>query len=450
MGEIAFKDDIRPEPLGKALSERYLAYALSTISSRALPDARDGLKPVHRRLLHAMRELGLNPAAGFKKCARVVGDVIGKFHPHGDQAVYDALVRLAQDFAVRYPLVEGQGNFGNVDGDNPAAMRYTESRLTAVADALLQGIGEDAVDFRPTYDGEDREPVVLPGAFPNLLANGATGIAGGIVVDDSATIQEAYRTGRGGFRLRARWRREEGARGTYQIVVDQIPYQVQKAKLIERIAQLIEEKKLSALEDVRDESTEDIRIVLVPKSRAVEPEILMEQLFRQTELEARIALNLNVLDKGVTPRVMSLREALEAFLEHRRDVLGRRTRHRLAHIADRLEVLDGYLAVYLNLDKVIKIIRTQDEPKPKLIAAFKLIDRQAEAILNMRLRALRRLEEMQLREEHGALTTEQKELKRLLGSEKLQSEKLIEEIHEIDQRFGLKTALGRRRTEFAK
>jgi topoisomerase-4 subunit A len=494
MGEIPFKDDIRPEPLAKALSERYLAYALSTISSRALPDARDGLKPVHRRLLHAMRELGLNPAAGFKKCARVVGDVIGKFHPHGDQAVYDALVRLAQDFAVRYPLVEGQGNFGNVDGDNPAAMRYTESRLTAVAEMLLQGIDEDAVDFRPTYDGEDREPVVLPGAFPNLLANGATGIAvgmatsipphnagelcqalialvenpkvqdrtifkfvkgpdfptGGIVVDDSATIQEAYRTGRGGFRLRARWRREEGARGTYQIIVDQIPYQVQKAKLIERIAQLIEEKKLPALEDVRDESTEDIRIVLVPKSRTVEPEILMEQLFRQTELESRISLNLNVLDKGVTPRVMSLREALEAFLDHRRDVLGRRTRHRLAHIADRLEVLDGYLAVYLNLDKVIKIIRTSDEPKPKLIAAFKLSDRQAEAILNMRLRALRRLEEIQIREEHDALAKEQKELKRLLGSEKLQSQKLVEEIQEIDQRFGLKTALGRRRTEFAK
>ena len=493
MGEIPFKDDIRPEPLGKALSERYLAYALSTITSRALPDARDGLKPVHRRLLHAMRELGLDPASGFKKCARVVGDVIGKFHPHGDQAVYDALVRLAQDFAVRYPLVEGQGNFGNVDGDNPAAMRYTESRLTAVAEALLLGIDEDAVDFRPTYDGEDREPVVLPAAFPNLLANGATGIAvgmatsipphnagelcqalialienpkvqdrtifkavkgpdfptGGIIVDEPAAIQEAYRTGRGGFRVRARWRREEGARGTYQIVVDQIPYQVQKAKLIERIAQLIEEKKLSALDDVRDESTEDIRIVLVPKSRAVEPEILMEQLFRQTELESRISLNLNVLDKGVTPRVMSLREALQAFLDHRRDVLGRRSRHRLARIADRLEVLEGYLAVYLNLDKVIRIIRTEDEPKPKLMAAFKLTDRQAEAILNMRLRALRRLEEMQIREEHTALTKEQKELKKLIGSERLQSEKLIEEIKLVDSRFGLKTALGKRRTVIA-
>jgi topoisomerase-4 subunit A len=490
MGELPIKDDIRPEPLSKALAERYLAYALSTITARALPDARDGLKPVHRRLLHAMRELGLNPAAGFKKCARVVGDVIGKFHPHGDQAVYDALVRLAQDFAVRYPLVEGQGNFGNIDGDNPAAMRYTESRLTAVAEALLQGIEEDAVDFRATYDGEDREPVVLPGAFPNLLANGATGIAvgmatsipphnagelcqalivlienpkiqdrtifrlvkgpdfptGGIIIDDPAAIQEAYRTGRGSFRVRARWSREEGARGAYQIVIDQIPYQVQKAKLIERIAQLIEEKKLSALDDVRDESTEDIRVVLIPKSRAIEPEMLMEQLFRQTELESRVPLNFNVLDKGITPRVMSLREALQAFIDHRREVLGRRTRHRLARIAERLEVLDGYLAVYLNLDKVIKIIRSEDEPKPKLIQAFKLTDRQAEAILNMRLRSLRRLEEMQLREEHTTLSKEQKELKRLMGSEKLQSEKLIEEIRLVDQRFGLKTALGKRRT----
>jgi topoisomerase-4 subunit A len=493
MGEIGFKDDIRPEPLGKALAERYLAYALSTITSRALPDARDGLKPVHRRLLYAMRELGLNPAAGFKKCARVVGDVIGKFHPHGDQAVYDALVRLAQDFAVRYPLVEGQGNFGNVDGDNPAAMRYTESRLTPVAEALLAGIEEDSVDFRPTYDGEDREPVVLPAAFPNLLANGATGIAvgmataipphnagelcqalvalienpniqdrtifrlvkgpdfptGGIVVDDPAAIQEAYRTGRGGFRVRAHWKREEGQRGAYQIVVDEIPYQVQKAKLIERIAQLIEEKKLTVLDDVRDESTEDVRIVLVPKNRAVEPEILMEQLFRETDLETRIPLNLNVLDKGVSPRVMSLREALTAFIDHRRDVLGRRSRHRLARIADRLEVLEGYLAVYLNLDKVIKIIRSEDEPKPKLMTAFKLTERQAEAILNMRLRSLRKLEEMQIREEHAGLSREQKEVKKLLASEKLQSAKIIEEVREADRRFGLKTELGKRRTVIA-
>ncbi len=493
MGELPVKDDIRPESLGKALSERYLAYALSTITSRALPDARDGLKPVHRRLLHAMRELGLNPAAGFKKCARVVGDVIGKFHPHGDQAVYDALVRLAQDFAVRYPLVEGQGNFGNVDGDNPAAMRYTESRLTAVAEALLSGIEEDAVDFRPTYDGEEREPIVLPAAFPNLLANGSTGIAvgmatsipphnagelcqalialvenpkvqdrtiykhvrgpdfptGGILVDDPASIQEAYRTGRGSFRVRARWSREEGARGTYQIVVDQIPYQVQKSKLIERIAELIEQKKLTALDDVRDESAEDIRIVLIPKSRTVEPEILMEQLFRETDLETRVSLNLNVLDKGIIPRVMSLREALCAFLDHRREVLRRRSEHRLARIADRLEVLEGYLAVYLNLDKVIRIIRTEDEPKPKLMAAFKINDRQAEAILNMRLRALRRLEEVQIREEHTALTKEQKELKKLLSSERQQSEKLIAELEETDRRFGQKTVLGKRRTVIA-
>lgn len=486
-------EDIRPEPLAKALSERYLAYALSTITARALPDARDGLKPVHRRLLYAMRELGLNPAAGFKKCARVVGDVIGKYHPHGDQAVYDALVRLAQDFAVRYPLVEGQGNFGNVDGDNPAAMRYTESRLTALADALLRGIEEDAVDFRPTYDGEDREPVVLPAAFPNLLANGATGIAvgmatsipphnlgelcqavaalienpglqertlfrfvrgpdfptGGIIVDDPASIKEAYRTGRGSFRVRAHWRREEAARGTYQLVVDQIPYQVQKSKLIERIAELIEQKKIPALDDVRDESTEDIRIVLVPKSRTVDADLLMEQLFRDTELESRVPLNLNVLDRGLVPRVMSLREALLAFVDHRREVLGRRSRHRLAKIADRLEVLDAYLAVYRNLDKVIRIIRNEDEPKPKLMKTFRLSDRQADAILNMRLRALRKLEETEIRREHEALTKEQKDLSRLLRSEKLQSEKLVEEINAIEKEFGQATPLGKRRTVIA-
>ncbi|MEY4878678.1 MAG: topoisomerase subunit, partial [Pseudomonadota bacterium] len=379
MGEGPIKDDIRPEPLSKALSERYLAYALSTITSRALPDARDGLKPVHRRLLHAMRILGLNPEAGFKKCARVVGDVIGKFHPHGDQSVYDALVRLAQDFAVRYPLVDGQGNFGNVDGDNPAAMRYTESRLTAIAQSLLDGLDEDAVDFRATYDGEDEEPIVLPAAIPNLLANGSNGIAvgmatsvpphnlgelcaaavalignpniqdktlfrlvkgpdfptGGIIIDDPDSIAEAYRTGRGSFRVRARWFREETPKGGYHIVVDQVPFQVQKAKLIERIAALMDEKKLPLLEDIRDESAEDIRVVLVPKNRSIEPELLMEQLFRFTDLEARIPLNLNVLDKGVTPKVMSLREALTAFIDHRREVLARRSRFRLGKIADR-------------------------------------------------------------------------------------------------------------------
>ena len=432
------KDEIRPEQLSKALGERYLAYALSTITMRALPDARDGLKPVHRRVLWAMRLLGLNPGAGFKKSARVVGDVIGKYHPHGDQSVYDALVRLAQDFAVRYPLVDGQGNFGNVDGDNPAAMRYTESRLTEVAQALLDGLDENAVDFRTTYDGEEEEPIVLPAAFPNLLANGSSGIAvgmatsvpphnlgelcealvalidnpkvqdrtlfksvrgpdfptGGVLIDSPETIAEAYKTGRGSFRVRAHWTKEEGTRGTYQIVVDEIPYQIQKAKLIERIAELLEQRKLPLLDDVHDESAEDIRIVLTPKSRAVEAEILMEQLFRQTDLEARFPLNLNVLDGGLVPKVMSLREALQAFIDHRREVLERRTTHRLERIAARLEVLDGYLAVYLNLDKVIKIIRTEDEPKPKLMKAFSLSDTQAEAILNMRLRSLRRLEEI--------------------------------------------------------
>jgi topoisomerase-4 subunit A len=493
MGELPIKDDIRPEPLASALSERYLAYALSTITQRALPDARDGLKPVHRRLLHAMRELGLNPQSGFKKCARVVGDVIGKFHPHGDQAVYDALVRLAQDFAVRYPLVEGQGNFGNVDGDNPAAMRYTESRLTEIAQALLEGLDEQAVDFRATYDGEEQEPVVLPAAFPNLLANGSSGIAvgmatsipphnlgelsaalkalienpntrdatllkfvrgpdfptGGVIIDGPDTIAEAYRTGRGSFRLRAHWRKEEGTRGTYQIVVDQVPYQVPKAKLIERLAELIDQKKLPLLETARDESAEDIRIVLLPKSRAVAPELLMEQLFRATDLEVRVPLNMNVLDGGLVPRVMSLKDALQAFLDHRREVLERRTKHRLEKIAARLEILEGYLAVYLNLDKVIKIIRAEDEPKPKLIKAFKLSEVQADAILNMRLRALRKLEEMEIRREHDALTKEQKELKKLLGSRALKDARLVDEIKAIDAKFGLKTALGKRRTQFA-
>ncbi len=486
-------DDIRPEPLAKALSERYLAYALSTITQRALPDVRDGLKPVHRRILHAMREMGLNPPAGFKKCARVVGDVIGKYHPHGDQAVYDALVRLAQQFAVRYPLVEGQGNFGNVDGDNAAAMRYTESRLTQVAQALLDGMDEDAVDFRANYDGEDREPVVLPAAFPNLLANGSTGIAvgmatsipphnagelcaaiialienpnltdakllkfvkgpdfptGGIIVDDHASIAEAYKTGKGGFRVRARWKREEGARGTYQVVVDQIPYQVQKSKLVERIAELIEQKKLTLLEDVRDESAEDIRVVLMPRSRTVDADLMMEQLFRLTDLETRVPLNMNVLDRGLIPRVMSLRDVLTAFIHHRHDVLDRRTQHRLEKIAARLEVLEGYLAVYLNLDKVIRIIRTEDEPKPALVKAFKLTDVQADAILNMRLRALRKLEEMEIRSEHAGLVKERGALERLLKSDTLKSARLIEEVKAVDAKFGLKTELGKRRTMFA-
>jgi topoisomerase IV subunit A len=489
-------DDIRPEPLASALSERYLAYALSTITQRALPDARDGLKPVHRRILYGMLRLRLDPGSAPKKSAKVVGDVMGTFHPHGDQAIYDALVRLAQDFAVRYPLIDGQGNFGNVDGDNPAAMRYTEARLTALAQALLAGLDEDAVDFRATYDGSEREPVVLPAAFPNLLANGSSGIAvgmatsipphnlgelcsavialienrntrdatllkyvkgpdfptGGVIVDDPASIAEAYKTGRGSFRLRARWKKEEGARGVYQIVVDQIPYGVQKSKLIERMAELLEQKKLPLLEDVQDESAEDIRIVLTPKTRAVDAALLMEQLFRQTDLEARVPLNMNVLDSGLIPRVMSLKETLTAFVNHRRDVLERRSRHRLEKIAARLEVLAGYLAVYLNLDKVIKIIRTKDEPKPELMKALKLTENQAEAILNMRLRALRKLEEMEIRREHEALTKVQKDLKKLLGSEKLKDETLISEIRGIHEKFGGRRKddkLGQRRTQFA-
>src|SRR3954471_814873 len=489
-------DDIRPEPLAAALSERYLAYALSTITQRALPDARDGLKPVHRRILYGMLRLRLDPGSAPKKSAKVVGDVMGTFHPHGDQAIYDALVRLAQDFAVRYPLIDGQGNFGNVDGDNAAAMRYTEARLTPLAQALLEGLDEDAVDFRATYDGSEREPVVLPAAFPNLLANGSSGIAvgmatsipphnlgelcsavialienpntrdatllkfvkgpdfptGGVIVDDPASIAEAYRTGRGSFRLRARWKKEEGARGVYQIVVDQIPYGVQKSKLIERMAELLDQKKLPLLDDVRDESAEDIRIMLAPKSRTVDAALLMEQLFRQTDLEARVPLNMNVLDSGLIPRVMSLKEVLTAFVNHRRDVLERCSKHRLEKIASRLEVLEGYLAVYLNLDKVIKIIRTRDEPKPELMKAFRLTDNQAEAILNMRLRALRKLEEMEIRREHESLTKEQKDLKKLLGSEKLKDEKLISEMRSIQEKFGGKRKddkLGHRRTQFA-
>ena len=492
MGSLLIKEDIRPEPLADALSQRYLAYALSTITQRALPDARDGLKPVHRRILYGMRLLRLDANSAFKKSAKIVGDVMGSFHPHGDQAIYDALVRLAQDFAARYPLIDGQGNFGNVDGDNAAAMRYTESRLTDIAQQLMDGLDENAVDFRATYDGSGEEPIVMPAAFPNLLANGTSGIAvgmatsipphnlgelcaalkllienpntrdatllnhvkgpdfptGGIVAEDAASIAESYKTGRGGFRLRARWKKEDGGRGTYVIIVDQIPYQVQKSKLIERIAELIEQKKLPLLEDVRDESAEDIRVVLVPKSRAVEADLLMEQLFRQSELEVRISMNMNVLDGGLIPRVMSLREALLAFIDHRRDVLVRRSTHRLEKIAARLEVVDGYLIVYLDLDKVIKIIRTEDEPKPKLIKAFKLTEVQAEAILNMRLRSLRKLEEMEIRREHESLTKEQKELKKLLGSDKLKDERLIDEVKAIDTKFGLKTKLGERRTEF--
>jgi topoisomerase-4 subunit A len=484
---------VRPVQFGQALSERYLSYALSTIMARSLPDVRDGLKPVHRRLMFAMRQLRLDPNSAFKKSARVVGDVIGQYHPHGDQSIYDALVRLAQEFSVRYPLIEGQGNFGNIDGDNPAAMRYTEARLTAVAEALLLGIDENAVDFRPNYDGSTEEPIVLPGGFPNLLANGAAGIAvgmatsipphnagelcdallhliktpnarvdtlvdlvkgpdfptGGILVEPRDSIVESYKTGRGSFRLRGRWQKEELARGQYRIVVTEIPYQVQKGKLIERIAEIINAKKLPILEDVRDESAEDVRIVLEPRTGQVPAELLMEQLFKMTDLEIRFPLNLNVLDKDNTPQVMDLREALQAFLDHRRDVLVRRSTFRLAEIERRLEILDGYLIAYLNLDKLIKIIREEDEPKPKMIKAFKLSDLQAEAILNMRLRALRRLEEFEIKGEHKKLSAERKDLKALLKDEKLQWGKIADEVRETKEKFGPKTKLGKRRTELA-
>jgi topoisomerase IV subunit A len=479
--------------LREALEERYLAYALSTIMHRALPDARDGLKPVHRRLLYAMRLLRLDPGAAFKKCARVVGDVIGKFHPHGDQAVYDALVRLAQDFAQRYPLIDGQGNFGNIDGDNPAAMRYTEARLTEVARLLIDGIDEDAVDFRPTYDGSEEEPVVLPGAFPNLLANGSQGIAvgmatsipphnaaelcdaalhlidhpnaksrnlvkyvpgpdfptGGVIVDPPGDIAEAYATGRGSFRVRARWDKEDGGRGTWQVVITEIPWLVQKSRLVEKIAELLNDKKLPLVADVRDESAEDLRLIIEPRARTVDAELMMESLFKLTELESRIPLNMNVLVQGKVPKVLGLAEVLRAWLDHRRDVLLRRTNHRLRQIEERLEVLGAYLVAYLNLDRVIKIIRTEDEPKPVLIRAFKLSDVQADAILNMRLRNLRKLEEMEIRGEDKDLRSERKSLRDLLASEKDQWKKIGDEIKAVRTTFGPKTPLGKRRSTFA-
>jgi topoisomerase-4 subunit A len=478
--------------LREALEERYLQYALSTITGRALPDARDGLKPVHRRLLYAMQQLHLDPGAAFKKCARVVGDVIGKFHPHGDQAVYDALVRLAQDFAQRYPLVDGQGNFGNVDGDNPAAMRYTEARLTQVAHLLLDGIEEDAIDFRPTYDGSEKEPVVLPGAFPNLLANGSQGIAvgmataipphnaaeicdaalhlidtpnarsrtllkyvpgpdfptGGVIVDSPADIAEAYTSGRGSFRVRARWHKEDTGRGTYFIVVTEIPWLVQKGRLVEKLAELVNEKKLPLVADVRDESAEDIRLVIEPRARTVDAELLMESLFKLSELESRIPLNMNVLLRGRIPKVVGLAEALTEWLAHRREVLLRRSRFRLGQIEHRLQVLGGYLVAYLNLDKVIKIIRNEEEPKPVLMKTFKLSDLQADAILNMRLRNLRKLEEIEIKQEDKQLRAERKLLSQLIGSEKEQWKKVADEIKEVRATFGPKTALGKRRTTF--
>jgi topoisomerase-4 subunit A len=482
---------IVPVDINQALGDRYLAYALSTITARSLPDVRDGLKPVQRRLLYAMQQLRLDPAGGFKKCARVVGDVIGKYHPHGDVAVYDALVRLAQEFAQRYPLVDGQGNFGNVDGDNAAAMRYTEARLTPIAMALLAGIDEDTVDFRDTYDGSETEPVVLPAAFPNLLANGASGIAvgmatnipphnagellealvfmlerppgerastedllrfvqgpdlptGGVLVEAKGAIIEAYATGRGSFRLRASWEMERLPHGQYQVVVTAIPYQVQKGRLIEKLAELFTAKKLPLVADFRDESTDVIRIVLVPRARNVPPEALMEQLFRLTELEVRLPLNMNVLDAQGVPRVMSLGQVLQAYLAHRMEVLIRRSRHRLGKIEDRLEILDGYLTIFLDIDRVIKIIRESDEPKPELMEAFSLSDRQAEAILNLRLRNLRRLEEMELKRERTRLGRERKELNALLADEGLRRQVLRDQMLATKERFGADPGWARR------
>jgi topoisomerase-4 subunit A len=483
--------EVRQEAFRDALSERYLSYALSTIMSRSLPDVRDGLKPVHRRLLHAMRQLRLDPDQGYKKCARVVGDVMGKYHPHGDQAIYDALVRLAQEFAVRYPLIDGQGNFGNIDGDNAAAMRYTEARMTAVAQALLEGLDDDAVDFRDTYDGEGSEPVVLPANFPNLLANGATGIAvgmatsipphnvgeicdalshllkfpnatiaklvdlipgpdlptGGVLVEDRTDIVEAYGSGRGSFRIRAKWEEESLGRGQYQVVVTEIPYQVQKSRLVERIAELMHARKLPLLGDIRDESAEDIRLVLEPKSRNVTSEMLMESLFRNTDMESRIGLNMNVLDGENVPRVMNLHEVLQAYLDHRHVVLVRRTKYRLEKIAERLDVLQGYMVVYLNLDEVIAVIREEDDPRAVMKKRWKLNDAQVDAILNMRLRSLRRLEEIAIREEIEGLEAEQKTLKGLLRDKKKRLKHLADEVAELKKTFGPKTEIGKRRTK---
>ncbi|WP_035263205.1 DNA topoisomerase IV subunit A, partial [Agrobacterium tumefaciens] len=486
-------DNIHPVDLKAALEERYLAYALSTIMHRALPDVRDGLKPVHRRIIHAMSEMGIRPNSAFKKCARIVGDVIGKFHPHGDQSVYDALVRLAQDFSQRYPIVDGQGNFGNIDGDGAAAYRYTEARMTEVAALLLEGIGEDAVDFRATYNEEDEEPVVLPGAFPNLLANGASGIAvgmatsipphnahelcdaalylikhpdatveklvefipgpdlptGGVIVESRENILDAYKTGRGGFRVRAKWETEDLGRGGYQIVITEIPFQVQKSRLIEKIAELLIARKLPLLEDIRDESAEDVRIVLVPKSRTVDATLLMESLFRLSDLESRLPLNMNVLSLGKVPKVMALNEVLSEWLAHRKDVLVRRSRHRLAAIDRRLEILGGLLVAYLNLDEVIRIIREEDEPKQVMMAKWSLTDNQAEAILNMRLRNLRKLEEFEIRKEFDDLSNEKAEIEALLASDDKQWQTVAWEIGEVKKKYAKATEIGRRRTQFA-
>lgn len=490
MAEKKQEQAIVEVPLKDALGERYLAYALSTIMSRSLPDVRDGLKPVHRRLLHAMRLLKLEPNSGYKKCARVVGDVIGKYHPHGDAAVYDTLVRLAQSFAVRYPLVDGQGNFGSIDGDNAAAMRYTEARLTPVAMALLDGLDEDTVDFRPTYDGEDEEPLIMPAAFPNLLANGSEGIAvgmatsipphnagelcdallhlikhpqatvaelmpmvpgpdfptGGEIVESADHLRRCYETGRGSIRVRATWQKEQLSHGLYQIVITEIPYQVQKSRLIEKMADLFKNKKLPLLGNIRDESAEDMRIILEPKSRLVDAEMLMESLFKVTELESRFNLNMNVLGADNVPRVMDLKEVLQAFLAHRLEVLVRRTHFRLGKIAHRLEVLAGLLVAYLNLDEVIRIIREEDEPKQVMMQRWNLSDVQVEAILNMRLRSLRKLEEVEIRAEHDALSKEQADLEDILASETRRWKVIATEVKDTKKKFGQETELGKRRT----
>ncbi len=487
-------DNILPVDLKAALEERYLAYALSTITQRALPDVRDGLKPVHRRIVYAMSEMGLRPNAAFRKCAKIVGEVMGNYHPHGDQSIYDALARLAQDFSQRYTLVNGQGNFGNIDGDSPAAMRYTESKMTAVSELLLEGIDQDAVDFRDTYDESNSEPIVLPGAFPNLLANGSSGIAvgmatsipphnahelcdaalhlikdrdatveklvelyipgpdfptGGIIIDDRQSIIESYKTGRGGFRVRSKWEIEDLGRGGYQIVVTEIPFQVQKSRLIEKIAELLLARKLPLLEDVRDESAEDIRVVLVPKSRTVDATILMESMFKLTELESRFPLNMNVLSMGRIPKVMALNEVLKEWLDHRREVLLRRSRFRLAAIEKRLEILGGLLVAYLNIDEVIAIIREEDEPKPVMMERFGLTDNQVEAILNMRLRSLRKLEEFEIRKEFDGLTKEKADIEALLASDEKQWQTVAWEIGEVKKKFAKATEIGRRRTQFA-
>ena len=467
-------------PFDAALSERYLVYALSTITARSLPDVRDGLKPVHRRLLWAMRLLRLDPAGAYKKSARVVGDVIGKYHPHGDASVYDAMVRLAQDFALRYPLVDGQGNFGNIDGDNAAAYRYTEARLTPIAIQLMAGLDEGTVEFRPTYNGEEEEPEVFPGLFPNLLANGASGIAvgmatsipphnvgelvdaaialiddpkvddrallqhvrgpdfptGGVLVDDEDTIARAYVSGRGAFRLRAKVEVEREKGGGWHLLVGEIPYGVPKAKLIEQIAQLIADKKLPILADVKDESDEQVRLIIEPRARTVDPDLLLESLFRLTDLEIRFPLNLNVLDATRTPGVMSLKESLAAWLAFQFEVLVRRSQVRIGKIDERLELLDGFLVAYLNLDRVIEIIRTEDEPKAIMMAEFSLSDRQAEAILNMRLRSLRRLEEMEIAKEREALAKEREELEKLVAEPGRQKRRLKKDLQGVKEKFG--------------